>query len=149
MKAMNETAAGPASTARKTARYLARHQVMGLTAQFVFGMALSLVGQPSETRGGAHIASDVLLGAHVLLAVGLVAGAAMVIRAAGGGRERRLAHWGAVMIGLTFVTGVLTVVTRSNGWSYAMGIGFVASLALYVALLVTADPAPQPQQPGA
>ena len=40
----------------------ARHQVIGLSAQFLFGMAISLIGQPSETTGAAHTASNVLLG---------------------------------------------------------------------------------------
>ena len=147
---MNETASGGTARGdRRSARYLARHQVMGLAAQFVFGKALTLVGQPSETSGGARIASSILLGAHVLVAVGLVVGAVMVLRAAAG-QQRQLAHWGAAMIGLTFVTGVLAVITKSNWWSYGMGIGFIASLALYAALMVVGgNPVRQAGQPGA
>ena len=124
--------------ARTGARYLARHQVMGLAAQFLLGMALSLVGQPSETTGGARIASTVLLAVHVLIALGLAAGAVMVIRAAAGGaaQQRRLAWWGAAAIAVTIAAGVLTTITGSNGWSYAMAAGFVASLGLYGGLLV-------------
>jgi uncharacterized membrane protein len=123
--------------ARTGARYLARHQVMGLAAQFLLGMALSLTGQPSQTSGAARIASTVLLALHVLVALGLAAGAAMVIRAAGRGtaQQRRLAWWGAAAIAVTIAAGVLTTLTKANGWSYAMAAGFVVSLGLYGGLL--------------
>ena len=68
----------------------------------------------------------------------------MVLRAAtnGSGQQRQLARWGAVLIALTFMTGVLTLITKSNWWSYGMAIGFISSLGLYVTLLVkTASPA--------
>ena len=61
---------------RRDVRQHARHQVMGLSAQFLLGMAISLIGQPSETTGAAHTASNVLLALHVLVAVILIAGAA-------------------------------------------------------------------------
>jgi heme A synthase len=82
----------------------------------------------------------VLLGLHVLVAISLVAIAARVIRAARASGEgaRRLAHWGAVMIGLTFVTGVITMITKNDWWSYAMALGFIALL-LYGSLLVQAQ----------
>ena len=47
-------------------RHLARHQVMGLTGAFLVGMAVNLLGLPSETSGGAHIASIAFLAAHLL-----------------------------------------------------------------------------------
>jgi heme A synthase len=120
-------------------RHRARHQIMGLSAQFLFGMAIALIGQPSETTGAAHTASNVLLGLHVLVAVALIAGAAGVIRAArGSGRPRRLAHWGAAAIVLTFGTGIATLITKNDWWSYAMAVGFIVSLLLYVSLLVRA-----------
>ena len=124
--------------ARTGARYLARHQVMGLAAQFLLGMALSLTGQPSETTGAARIASTVLLAVHVLIALGLAAGAVMVIRAAAGGaaQQRRLAWWGGAAIVVTIAAGVLTTITRTSGWSYAMAAGFVVALGLYGGLLV-------------
>ena len=125
----------------------ALHQVLGLSAQFLFGMAISLIGQPSETTGVAHIASNVLLGLHVLVALVLIAGAANVIRAAGDSdTQRRLARWGAAAIVLTFGAGVTTLITKNDWWSYAMAVGFVSSLLLYVSLLVkSANPAAHPQ----
>ena len=133
---------------RRDVRQHARHQVMGLAAQFLLGMAISLIGQPSETTGAAHTASNVLLGLHVLVAVILIAGAAGVIRAArGSDRQQRLARWGAAAIVLTFGAGVTTLITKSNWWSYAMAVGFIASLLVYVTLLVQAtSTAGQPRQ---
>ena len=122
---------------RRDVRQHARHQVMGLAAQFLLGMAISLIGQPSETTGAAHTVSNVLLGLHVLVAVILVAGAAGVIRAVrGSDQQRRLARWGAAAIVLTFGAGITTLITKSNWWSYAMAVGFIVSLLVYVSLMV-------------
>jgi hypothetical protein len=49
----------------------------------------------------------------------------------------------------TFVTGVLTLITKSNWWSYGMAIGFISSLGLYVTLLVQAASPARQEQPGA
>jgi heme A synthase len=122
---------------RTDVRQHARHQVIGLSAQFLLGMAISLIGPPSETTGTAHAASNVLLGLHVLVAIILIAGAAGVIRAVrGSDRQRRLAHWGAAAIVLTFAAGITTLITNSNWWSYAMAVGFIVALLVYVSLLV-------------
>lgn len=124
---------------RMDVRQHARHQVIGLSAQFLLGMAISLVGPPSQTTGAAHTASNVLLGLHVLVAIVLIAGAAGVIRAArGSDRQKRLARWGAAAIVLTFGAGITTLITNSNWWSYAMAVGFIVALLVYVSLLVQA-----------
>jgi uncharacterized membrane protein len=121
-------------------RHLARHQVMGLAVQFLLGMAVNLLGQPSETRGGAHAASTVLLAAHVLITLGLIVGAALVVRATASvrGRQRQLAVWGAVAIAATTAAGILTMITSSDWWSYGMALGFIASLLCYGGLLAQA-----------
>ncbi|MGH3194138.1 MAG: hypothetical protein ACRDOL_44140 [Streptosporangiaceae bacterium] len=139
-----------ASASRMNMRREARNQLGFLSAQFLLGMAVNLIGQPSQTTGAAHTASTVLLSLHVAVGIGLLAGAVMVIRAArgGGDRPRQLARSGAVLIGLTFIAGVMTVITKNNWWSYAMAAGFIASVLLYGSLLVRAQsPAPQPEQP--
>jgi hypothetical protein len=124
---------------RKGVGQHARHQVIGLSAQFLLGMALALIGPPSQTTGAAHTASTVLLGLHVLVAIVLIAGAAGVIRAArGSDRQKSLARWGAAAIVLTFGVGVTTLITNSNWWSYAMAVGFIVALLVYVSLLVQA-----------
>jgi hypothetical protein len=130
-----------AGAGRKGVRSLARRQVMMLAAQFLLGMAVALIGQPSETTGAAHTASNVLLGLHVLVAIAIVALAVRTIQVARASDEgaRRPAHWGAVMVGLTFVAGVITMITKNNWWSYAMAVGFIGSLLLYGSLLVRAQ----------
>jgi hypothetical protein len=143
-----KTTVQAASASRMDMRH-ARNQLVFLSAQFLLGMAVNLIGQPSQTTGAAHAVSTVLLGLHVVVAVGLVAGAVMVIRAArGGDRPRQLARSGAVLIGLTVIAGVMTVITKNNWWSYTMAAGFIASVLLYGSLPVRAQsPALQPGQP--
>ena len=85
-----------------------------------------------------------------MVAIGLLAGTVIVIRAARGGgkRPRQLARSGAVLIGLTVIAGAMTVITKNNWWSYTMAAGFIASMLLYGSLLVRAQSlAPQPEQP--
>ena len=153
MKVMSKnekTTVQAASASRMNMRREARNQLLFLSAQFLLGMAVNLIGQPSETTGTAHAASTVLLGLHVVVAIGLLAGAVLVIRAArgGGDRPRQLARAGAFLIGLTVIAGLMTVITKNNWWSYTMATGFIASVLLYGSLLVRAQsPAPRPTQP--
>jgi hypothetical protein len=134
------------------ARHLARHQVMGLAAQFLLGMAVNLLGLPSQAKGTAHTASTVFLAAHVLITLGLLAGAVMIIRATARPQNpaRQLAIWGAIAIAATTATGVLNVITKSNWWSYGMAVGFIASLLVYGGLLLQARTPSQhsDRQPG-
>ena len=122
-------------------RHLARHQVMGLAGVFLLGMAVNLLGLPSETSGAAHVASIALLAAHVLIALGLLIGTVMLIRAAAGlgGRWRRQAVTGAIAIVAAFGAGALTLATKNNWWSYAMAVGFIAALLAYGSLLLPAS----------
>ena len=134
------TTSRAAGANRKGVRPLARRLVMMLSAQFLLGIAVALIGQPSETTGTAHTASNVLLGLHVLVAIAIVAVAVRTILVARASDEgaRRPARWGGVLTGLTFVAGVATMITKNNWWSYAMAVGFIASLLLYGSLLVRA-----------
>ena len=122
-------------------RHLARHQVMGLVSVFLLGMAVNLLGLPSQTSGAAHLASIAFLAAHALIALGLLVGTTMLLRAATGlgGRWRRLATAGAVAIVAAFVAGVLTLITKNNWWSYTMAVGFIAALLAYGSLLLPAS----------
>jgi hypothetical protein len=128
-------------------RHLARHQVMGLTAIFLLGMAINLIGVPARTSGGAHIASLAFLAAHVLIALGLVLGAVMLLRAIPDGTTtwRKQAILGAAAISATTAAGVLTLLTKSNWWSYAMAAGFVTALLNYGSIL--AQPEPRGRRP--
>jgi hypothetical protein len=125
------------------ARHLARHQVMGLASVFLLGMAVNLLGLPSQTKGAAHLASIALLAAHALIALGLLIGTVVLLRAAAGlgGRWRRLATAGAIAIVVAFGAGVLTLITKNNWWSYTMAVGFIAALLAYGSLLLPANAA--------
>ena len=91
-------------------RHLARHQVMGLASVFLLGMAVNLIGLPSQTSGVAHPAGIAFLAAHALIALGLVIGT-LLLRAAArmGGRWRRQATAGAAAIAVAVAAGILTV----------------------------------------
>lgn len=127
------------------ARHLAWHQVMGLAVQFLLGMAVNLLGLPSQAKGTAHTASAVFLAAHMLITLGLLAGAIMIIRATARPRNpsRQQAIWGAISIAATTAAGILTMITKSNWWSYTMALGFIASLLVYGGLLLQARALPQ------
>jgi hypothetical protein len=110
----------------------------GPAVQFLLGVAVGLIGLPSQARGGARTRSTVFLAAHVVIALGLAVGAILVIRATAGlpDQSRRLAILGTAAI----AAGVLTMTTRSNWWSYGMALGFIAALLAYGGLLVQAGP---------
>ena len=79
----------------------------------------------------------------------MLAGAFVVVRAAAraGSRWRRLAIWGAAAIVVTVGAGILTLITKSNWWSYAMAVGFIASLLIYGGIVVRRAP-PAARNPG-
>jgi hypothetical protein len=115
-------------------RHLARHQIMGLVSVFLLGMAVNLTGLPSQTSGGAHLASIAFLAAHALIALGLIIGTVLLLRAAArlGGQWRRR----AVADTAAVTAGILTVLTSSNWWSYIMAVGFITALLAYGSLLL-------------
>lgn len=113
---------------------------MGLAIQFLLGMAVNLLGLPSQARGAAHTATTVFLAAHVLITLGLLAGAVMIVRTSARSQapSRPLAIGGAIAIAATTAAGILTMITKSNWWSYTMALGFIASLLIYGGLLMQA-----------
>ncbi len=113
---------------------------MGLAVQFLLGMAVNLLGLPSQARGAASTATTVFLAAHVLITLGLLAGAVMIVRASARSQapSRQLAVGGAIAIAATTAAGILTMITKSYRWSYAMALGFIASLLVYGGLLMQA-----------
>jgi hypothetical protein len=123
-------------------RHLARHQVMGLASVFLLGMAVNLTGLPSQTSAGAHLASIAFLAAHALIALGLIIGSALLLRAAArlGGRWHRHAIAGAAAIAVATVAGILTLLATSNWWSYTMAVGFIAALLAHGSLATLTKP---------
>jgi hypothetical protein len=122
---------------------------MGLASVFLLGMAASLIGLPAETTGAAHVASIAFLAAHALIALGLVIGAVMQLRAAArlGGRLRSHAIASATAIAVATAAGILTLVTKSGWWSYAMAVGFIAALLASGSLLLLANTPAQDSPP--
>jgi hypothetical protein len=111
----------------------ARAQLVMLIAQFLLGMGVNLVGQPSETTGAAKVVSQTALTGHLAVAVGLIVGAILTVRrAAAVGPELRTQSWiGVALVAITIAAGVLTLTLASNWWSYLMAVGFIALLVLY------------------
>ncbi len=118
----------------------ARAQITMLTIMFLLGMAVNLIGMPSEVSGAAKTATSIFLGLHVLVSLGLLVGAGLTIRlaSAAGDNLRRLAWIGGVLIVLTFLAGVLTLAFDNNWWSYLMAAGFIASYLVYIGLFIQA-----------
>jgi len=109
-----------------------------LTAMFVLGMAVNLIGLPQETTGPARIATLLFLALHVLIAVGLVIGSVSTLRLTRNAAPQlgRLAGIGAALIAATFIAGVLALWLKNDWWSYAMALGFIGSFLLYGSLYV-------------
>jgi hypothetical protein len=108
-------------------------QIWMLALQFVLGMVLNLLGE--DTKGFAHGVYETVLVVHILNALGLVEGAIYIVLK----RPSRLAWWTTFVLALTFMSGVLTVRTEQDSWSFVMAIGFVASAWLNGILYVRAD----------
>jgi hypothetical protein len=62
-----KTTVQAASASRMNMRREARNQLVFLSAQFLLGIAVNLLGQPSETTGAAHAVSTVLLYGSLLV----------------------------------------------------------------------------------
>jgi hypothetical protein len=131
-----------------------RGQLAMLTAQFLLGMAVNFIGFPSVSGGFIRVVSDVLVGLHVLIAVGMVIAAFIVLRltlkldAHHGAAFRRPAWIGATGVLVAIAGGVLTTIADSSPdkilviagdwWSFLMSIGFLAAFLAYGAMHVRA-----------
>ncbi len=123
------------SVARAATRTLG---MLGL--QYLLGIAENLIGLPSETTGATNTASLVILVAHIVVAFGLVVGAARIAWMARGAEPgfRRLTTIALVVVVATFIAGGLTTGAEATMavWSFAMAVGFVVAAGLYVAIVV-------------
>ena len=118
----------------------AQAQLGMLTMMFLLGMAVNLIGLPSEVSGTAKTASAIFLVLHGLLGIGLIVNAGLIIRLSLKTDSALVKHarLGAGIIVLTFIVGIITTETKNNWWSFAMAVGFAASLPLYGLLLLRA-----------
>jgi hypothetical protein len=116
----------------------ARGQLSMLLAQLLLGMAVNLIGEPMQAAGLAKIASAVFLILHILIGIGLLAGAILVAVNAGRAEPSLagLAWIGFAVVIVTFAAGVLTMITNSGWWSYLMAAGATALLVIYGMLFV-------------
>lgn len=114
----------------------ARGQLGGLSAIFLLGMAVNLIGLPSQTTGSAKTVATVLLVLHILIGLGLVAGGISTILKARSSMFLKQARIGLVVIVLTFLCGIMNVNTKSNWWSYAMSVGFMVVFWVYGILFI-------------
>ena len=109
-----------------------------LVGMFLLGIAVNLIGLPSEVSGMAKTASTIFLVLHGLLGIGLIVNAGLIVRLSLRTNLAlvKQARMGAGVIVLTFIIGIITNETKSNWWSFAMAVGFAASLPIYGLLLV-------------
>ncbi len=133
MKKMNVT------DKRSSVHKQSRDQLSGLSIMFLLGMAVNLIGLPSEVDGGAKIATRIFLILHGIIGLSLAIGAISVVARARNSSYAQAARIGLVTIVLTVVCGILTAITKSNWWSYAMAVGFLADFWIYGLLFIKTD----------
>lgn len=123
----------PAKSPAKSLQSNSRGQLAMLVAQFLLGMAVTLIGVPRETVGLAKDATLVLLVLHIIVAVGLLTGAIRAIPQSA--RLERpatgLAWGGFVAILIAFGAGIMTMFVMSDWWTYLMAASGSASLVVY------------------
>lgn len=110
-------------------------QLWMLALQFILGMVLNLLDNPSGGIG--HPVYVTVLVLHILNAIGLLEGGIYIVL-----RQplpRRLAWWATAATLFTLLSGILTVRTGQDIWSFAMACGFIVSAWLYGMLYVAAD----------
>lgn len=124
-----------AKSPRDSLKSNARGQLSMLLFQFLIGMAVNLIGAPSETSGFPRIATSILLGLHILVAIGVLVGAIRAIPQCARIEPPAtgLAWWGLIAVVISFAAGVVTLaVSAGTGWfSYVMAAGATGSLLIY------------------
>ena len=105
-----------------------------LVAQFLLGMGVNLIGNPSSSV--SKVFEGIFLILHVVLAVGLLVVTSLTMRTAVklGGDWPRQTRIGASGVGLAFIGGLGTMASHgavSNWLSYLMSIGFILAFVGY------------------
>ena len=108
-----------------------------LALQFILGMLLNVIG--NEGGGTKHTVYTTILIAHILNALGLVEGGIYIALRA----QSKLSWWATAAVCIAFCSGILTVLTKQDIWSFCMACGFLASSWLYVVLYMRTDRAVQ------
>lgn len=97
--------------------------------QLIFGLGLTLVG--NDPSGAEAVVGIILISLHVLLAIGLLVNSTVLAHH----YKNTIARLGSWTIVVTSVSGLLTVFTKNDFFSFLMGLGFLTSAGLYVRLL--------------
>ena len=112
-----------------------------LVIQFLAGMALNLIGEPTPEMGNIARISDYVIGAvHVLVAIGLLVNSILLYRALKADAQRgKLAMWGLGSIIMALVAGAVTVSVAplAEVASFAMAAAFIAAFVVYAKLFFT------------
>lgn len=140
------SASAAAVGAPETLRRRSREALSTLAVMFLLGMAANLIGEPEGTF--AIVADTIIIILHILIAIALVVISVRVLLVARkAALGERVALWGLVVVIVTFLAGVLTVITQSEWASYLMAVGFLVAAALYGATFFAsyrAAAAPEP-----
>jgi hypothetical protein len=117
-------------------------QIRMLTAMFLLGMVVNLIGMSSATSSIAKITYNISLVLHILIGIGLLVGSIVMVRPARQAEPGlgRLAWAGLALIAGTFVTGVLAMELDNDWWSFIMSVGFMASFLVYGYMLIQSLP---------
>ncbi len=115
----------------------ATRQIGMLTAEFLLGMAVTLIDMSSATSRLARGTYNISLILHILIAIGLLVGAIVTVRQALKATPRlgRLAWVGLAIVAGTFIAGILAMELENDWWSFTMAVGFIASYLVYGNLL--------------
>lgn len=114
----------------------AKHQIYMLTVIFLAGMAVNVLGMPSETTGTAMVISSALTILHVFIGVGLTIGGILSLRLAYKGKMYVGLTWGGmVSVLVAFISGILMMALENDWLSYSMAVGFVAAFLAYGAVV--------------
>lgn len=115
-----------------------RRQIIMLAVIFLVGMAVNILGMPSETQGMIMTLSNILTGLHALIGIGLITGGILTLRIAYKSARKyvKLAWSGFVAVLAAFVAGIAMMATESDWWSFVMATAFLAAMLLYGAIVV-------------
>jgi O-antigen/teichoic acid export membrane protein len=116
----------------------AKHQIYMLTVVFLAGMAVNVIGMPSDLTGTTAAISGVLTGLHIFIGIGLIIGGLLSLRLAyQGERKYRVLAWsGLASILIAFASGMIMMATSNDWWSFAMAVGFITAILAYGALML-------------
>lgn len=121
----------------------AKRQIAMLVVIFLAGMAVNVIGMPSEVKGTEMAISAVLTGLHILIGIGLITGGIITLRVAY--KEAisfvKLAWIGFASVLAAFASGMVMMATENNWWSFVMATGFLAAFLVYGAVMVRAQKA--------